>query len=88
MDQLHKCFENKHAPNIKVYISPFGNIERSGFLVYYGKPGVNLTYWDEISFQQFAEVAYPEALSLIDFIIKHKRLPIYAVNEIPYEYRK
>ncbi len=82
MDQLHKCFENKHAPNIKVYVSPFGDIELSGFLVYYKHPGLSLDYWTEISFQEYAGSAYPEALALIDFIIKHKRLPNYCKRNV------
>jgi hypothetical protein len=75
MDQLHKCFENKHYPNLKEYVSQFGNINRDGSLCQYAMPGVDLEHWREISFQEYAATTRPEALILIDFINTHHRLP-------------
>jgi hypothetical protein len=75
MEQLYKCFQNKHYPNLKEYISKFGNIEKSGYLIRYALPGVSMEHWEEISFAEFAGEAAPEALVLIEFINTHKRLP-------------
>jgi hypothetical protein len=86
MDQLHKCFENNHAPNIKIYVSPFGDIERGGYLVSYKNPGIDPLYWTEIPFQKFVGEASPEAIVLINFINTHKRLPNF--YHVSYEHRK
>jgi hypothetical protein len=75
MNQLHKCFQNKHYPNLKEYISQFGNVNKSGSLCQYALPGVSLDHWEEISFAEFTTEAAPEALILIDFIYTHQRLP-------------
>ena len=75
MSQLFKCFENKHYPNLKEYVSQFGNIDLYGHLTQYCS-GVNPEHWVEISFAEFAGcVTRPEAFILIDFINTHKRLP-------------
>lgn len=77
MSVLFKCFENKHYPNIKEYVSQFGNINRDGLLYRYCSPGIDLSHWREISFQEFIVSARPEAIDLINFISLHKRLPNY-----------
>ncbi len=88
MSQLFKCFENIHYPNIKEYVSQFGNIETSGYLCSYALPGVDPKHWREISFSEFAGRARPEALVLIEFINTHKRLPNFIAAHISYEHRK
>ena len=88
MNQLHKCFQNKHYPNLKEYVSEFGNINKGGSLCSYALPGANLDHWEEISFAEFAAAAAPEALVLIDFINAHKRLPNFIAAHISYEHRK
>jgi len=88
MNQLHKCFQNKHYPNLKEYISQFGNINKYGGLCAYAIPGVHPDHWEEISFAEYAAVATPEALFLIDFINNHKRLPNFIEAHISYEHRK
>jgi len=87
MDQLHKCFENKYNPNIKEYVSQFGNVDRSGRVCRYSLPGVHVNHWREISFQEFAAVASPEALVIIEFINKHKRLPNFIMAHTSFEHR-
>ncbi len=74
-EQLYKYFANKHYPNIKEYVSQFGNINLDGGLCRYALPGVHPEHWEEISSQEFAVRARPEALILIEFINVHKRLP-------------
>jgi len=88
MNILHKCFANKHYPNIKEYISPFGNISLSGYVHTYTHAGVHTEHWVEISFAEFAASAAPEAIVLIDFINTHKRLPNFLAAHIPYEHMK
>lgn len=88
MNQLHRCYENKHAPGHRIYVSQFGNINKDGFFVYYELPSVDLRYWQEIPFEEFAKTARSEAIFLIDFIIKNKKLPNYTLNAIPFSYRK
>ena len=75
MDQLNKAYANKHYPNIKEYVSTFGNIDRCGHVCEYAAPGVHLDHWVEIPFSEFAAVAAPEALVIIEFIKTHNRLP-------------
>jgi hypothetical protein len=74
MDQLFKYFENTHHPNLKEYVSQFGNIDGFGHLTRYCK-GVHSEHWRRISVEEFEATASPEALILIQFINFHKRLP-------------
>jgi hypothetical protein len=74
MEQLYKCYENIHNTNLKEYVSQFGNINKDGHLVQYCR-GVHSEHWRQVSFQEFAGEARPEALVLIEFITHHKRLP-------------
>lgn len=87
INQLFRCYENRHSSNHRLYVSQFGNINCDGFFIYYTLPGVDPTYWKEISYQDFAKSARAEAISLIEFIIENKRLPNWCLNDIPYEYR-
>lgn len=86
LNQIHRCYENKHASGHKVFVSQFGNITKDGFFAYY-ELGLDLTYWKEITIEEFSKEARPEAMVLIDFVKKHQRLPNYILNSIPYEYR-
>jgi len=86
-DQFFRCYENNHASSHKLYVSHLGNIERSGFFIYYSLPGVDLQYWKEIPFAEFTSSARPEAIALIEFINKYNRLPAYILNKMPYGYR-
>lgn len=83
-EQLYKCFANKHYPNIKEYVSQFGNIHTSGHIILYALPGVHPDHWIEIPFSEFAAIAYPEALVIIDFINNHKRLPNFITAHVSY----
>lgn len=87
MDQLHRAFANKHYPHLKEYVSKFGNIGLSGHLCTYACAGVDPNHWEEIPLQEFMSEAAPEALVLIDFILKYKRLPNFLAAHIPYEHR-
>ena len=88
MNQMFKCYENNHASSHKLYVCQFGNINSDGHFIYYEMPGVDLKYWHEIPFEEFAKYARSEGLFLIDFIVKNKRLPNYILNQIPIEYRR
>jgi len=88
INQLHRCYECKHASGHRVYVSQFGNISKDGFFIYYTLPGVDSSYWQEISFEEFSKSARSEALFMIEFIERNKRLPNYTLNSIPPEYRK
>jgi len=87
-EQLHKAFANKHYPHLKEYVSKFGNIRQSGGLVSYALPGVHPDHWYEIPFSEFAATAYPEALIVIEFINRHKRLPNFIAAHLSHQYRK
>lgn len=86
LNQIHRCYENKHASGHRLFVSQFGNVTKDGFFAYY-EMGVDPTYWKEISLEDFAKSARPEAMGLIEFIKTHHRLPNYTMNAVPHEYR-
>jgi hypothetical protein len=87
LNQIHRCYENKYASGHKVFVSQFGNLNSDGFFIYY-ELGVDTTYWKEIPYEDFSKACRPEAIDLVEFITKHKRLPNYTMSAIPYEYGK
>lgn len=87
-EQLNKAFANKHYPNLKEYVSKFGNIRLTGGLVSYALPGVHPDHWYEITLAEFISSAYPEALIVIEFINKHNRLPNFIAAHLSHQYRK
>jgi len=84
-EQLNKAFANNHYPYLREYVSVFGNIGQSGGLEHYALPGVHPKHWHEIPFSEFAANAFPEALIVIEFINKHKRLPNFIAAPIAYK---
>jgi hypothetical protein len=64
-----KFYQNKHHDNLVECVTPWGNINYSCYHKSY-EMGVDSDHWNEVSYDVFRQLSYPETVSVIEFIFR------------------